>query len=71
MLAFYKGLSAALLRESVYGTLRLGLYEPIRDYLGPNSILNKFIAGSLAGAIASLVGNPFDVLKTRMMACEK
>jgi len=28
------------------------------------------IAGGLAGAIASVAGNPFDVLKTRMMAYE-
>jgi hypothetical protein len=30
----------------------------------------KFSAGSLAGALGSIVGNPFDVLKTRMMATE-
>jgi len=30
----------------------------------------KFSAGSLAGAIGSTVGNPFDVLKTRLMASE-
>jgi len=30
----------------------------------------KFTAGSLAGAIGSTVGNPFDVVKTRMMASE-
>ena len=30
--------------------------------------MRKFIAGSLAGAIGSLAGNPFDVLKTRMMS---
>lgn len=30
----------------------------------------KFGAGSAAGAIGSLAGNPFDVLKTRMMAAE-
>ena len=28
------------------------------------------MAGSLAGAIGSVAGNPFDVLKTRMMATE-
>ncbi len=28
------------------------------------------MSGSLAGAIGSIVGNPFDVLKTRMMASE-
>jgi hypothetical protein len=30
----------------------------------------KFLAGSAAGAIGSVAGNPFDVLKTRMMAAE-
>ncbi|MFN9908925.1 MAG: MC/SLC25 family protein [bacterium] len=33
-------------------------------------MLQKFVAGSLAGAIGSVAGNPFDVLKTRMMATE-
>lgn len=28
------------------------------------------MAGSIAGAIGSIAGNPFDVLKTRMMATE-
>jgi len=32
--------------------------------------LSKFLAGALAGALGSLAGNPFDVLKTRMMAYE-
>ena len=30
----------------------------------------KFSAGSLAGALGSVVGNPFDVLKTRLMTAE-
>lgn len=30
----------------------------------------KFLAGSGAGAIGSVAGNPFDVLKTRLMAAE-
>ena len=28
------------------------------------------MAGSISGAIGSIAGNPFDVLKTRMMASE-
>lgn len=32
--------------------------------------MSKFLAGALAGGIGSCVGNPFDVLKTRMMANE-
>ncbi|KAH8095274.1 oxidative phosphorylation uncoupler [Aureococcus anophagefferens] len=71
-LAFYKGINAAWLREASYTSLRLGLYEPIKGVVGAKDkdahFLKKFAAGCLAGAIGSLVGNPFDVLKTRMMA---
>jgi len=28
------------------------------------------LAGSISGALGSIAGNPFDVLKTRMMASE-
>jgi hypothetical protein len=35
-----------------------------------SGFLSKFLAGALAGAIGSVAGNPFDVLKTRMMANE-
>ena len=35
-----------------------------------SSFFMKFLAGSLAGGIGSIVGNPFDVLKTRMIASE-
>lgn len=71
-LAFYKGINAAWLREASYTSLRLGLYEPIKVLMGAQHkdahFLKKFAAGCAAGAIGSLVGNPFDVLKTRMMA---
>jgi hypothetical protein len=33
-------------------------------------VLKKFLAGALSGGIGSLAGNPFDVMKTRMMANE-
>lgn len=71
--AFWKGIKAAWLREASYTSLRLGLYGPIKKVMGVNShsnFLMKFSAGSAAGAIGSLVGNPFDVIKTRMMAFE-
>jgi len=32
--------------------------------------MRKLLAGGLAGGIGSIAGNPFDVLKTRMMAYE-
>lgn len=72
--AFYKGIGAAWMREASYTSLRLGLYEPIKGLVGADrkdaGFLSKFLAGALAGAIGSLAGNPFDVLKTRMMAYE-
>jgi len=73
MTAFWKGIGAAWLREASYTSLRLGLYSPIKNIMGVNNqsnFLMKFTAGSLAGAIGSVVGNPFDVVKTRMMAFE-
>ena len=70
--AFYKGIGPAWLREASYTSLRLGLYEPVKALVGANQagagFLRKFLAGALAGAIGSCAGNPFDVLKTKMMA---
>ena len=72
-LALWKGVNAAWLREASYTSLRLGLYEPVKVLFGANdptttTFAKKFAAGSAAGAIGSLAGNPFDVLKTKMMA---
>jgi len=43
-------------------------YAPVRDAIGagaPDSpIYMKFFAGAITGAIGSIAGNPFDVLKT-------
>jgi len=71
--AFWKGIGAAWMREASYTSLRLGLYSPIKHAMGVKSdshFVLKFSAGSLAGALGSIVGNPFDVLKTRMMSAE-
>jgi hypothetical protein len=71
MSALWKGVNAAWLREASYTSLRLGLYEPVKVMFGANEkgapFYKKFVAGSAAGAIGSLAGNPFDVLKTKMM----
>ena len=70
--AFYKGITPALLREATYSALRLGLYEPIKMIIGANSpgagFLRKFLAGALAGSIGCTAGNPFDILKTKMIS---
>jgi len=71
--SFWKGIGAAWMREASYTSLRLGLYSPIKGLMGVTNdshFIMKFTAGSLAGALGSIVGNPFDVLKTRMMTSE-
>jgi hypothetical protein len=70
VLAFWKGIPAAWLREASYTAIRLGLYKPIVDSTGATGFLGKCSAGCVAGGIGSVVGNPFDVLKTKMMASE-
>ena len=69
--AFYKGIKPAWCREASYSALRLGLYDPIKVLVGATAnagFFRMFIAGSLAGALGSIVGNPFEVVKTRMMS---
>lgn len=71
----YKGYSASFIRESVYSSLRMGLYEPFKVMLGETDpkhtpLWLKFCAGSLSGFVGSVIGNPTDVLKVRMQAWE-
>ena len=72
--ALYKGIQPALLRQAVYGSLRYGLYAPIRNAIGVSPNVSKdqipfhlkFIAGGSSGALASFIANPTDLLKVRM-----
>ena len=72
--ALFKGLKPALLRQATYGSMRYGLYTPIRNFIGvdpdvPKSeipIVQKIAAGAGAGAIASFLANPTDLIKVRM-----
>lgn len=66
--AFWKGIPWAYCREGSYTSIRLGAYAPVRDAIGagaPNAPgYMKFLAGAMTGAVGSVAGNPFDVLKT-------
>ena len=59
-------------KKAAEKSLRLGLYEPIKVFLGadqPGSgVLRKFLAGAIAGACGAVVGNPLDVIKLKAMA---
>lgn len=65
--ALYLGLTPALTRSVLYGGLRLGLYEPSKYVcdlsFGSTNILVKIASGAFAGAIATALTNPVEVLK--------
>ena len=74
----YNGLSAALLRQLTYSTVRFGVYEelkaryaPIRTPQNPKaqpSLPTLLIMSSSAGLLGGVAGNPGDVLNVRMQS---
>jgi hypothetical protein len=66
--AFYKGIPFGYGRELSYTSVKLGAYAPMRDLIGagePDSpFYLKFLAGAITGGLGSILGNPFDVMKT-------
>ncbi|KAK8815462.1 hypothetical protein WA158_003674 [Blastocystis sp. Blastoise] len=69
----YAGLSASLLRQAIYGTCRLGLHRVFSDYLkerngGKMTFWQSTFSGLASGAIAGMIGNPFDISMVRMQA---
>lgn len=70
--AFWKGIVFAWFREGSYASIKLGAYAPVRDALGASGkdapFALKFLAGALTGGFGSVIGNPFDVLKTLSQA---
>eukprot|EP01038_Epipyxis_sp_PR26KG_P004501 gene4501-6359_t len=70
--SIYSGLSAALMRQAVYGTARIGLHRSFSDELvrrnnnKPVSFTLKAASGMLSGSIAVCFGTPFDVTLVRM-----
>lgn len=74
LLAMYGGLSAAALRQFVYGGIGVGLYVPIRKVVlgdaDPKTapLYKRILAGAMSGSLGQLVANPFDVVKVRIQA---
>ncbi|TXG63537.1 hypothetical protein EZV62_010531 [Acer yangbiense] len=68
--SLYLGLTPALMRSVLYGGLRLGLYEPSKNAcdwaFGSTNILLKIASGAFAGATATALTNPTEVLKVRL-----
>ncbi|OWM69278.1 hypothetical protein CDL15_Pgr025465 [Punica granatum] len=72
--AFYKGLSAGLLRQATYTTARLGSFKILTAKAveandgKPLPLYQKALCGLTAGAIGACVGNPADLALIRMQA---
>ncbi|KAI8058930.1 mitochondrial carrier domain-containing protein [Gilbertella persicaria] len=67
----YAGLSASILRQATYSTVRFGVYEKLKDLVQAKtqkkaSVLELLMCSSIAGALGGACGNPGDVVNVRM-----
>ncbi|KAF9433536.1 Mitochondrial dicarboxylate transporter [Entomortierella beljakovae] len=70
--SLYNGLSASLLRQGTYSTVRFGTYDILKEKLGPKDgsripVSTMVVCGILAGCIGGGFGNPADVVNIRMV----
>ena len=78
ILGLYAGLTAALLRQLTYSTVRFGVYEDLKTRFAPEptpenpkprqSLLNLILMSSCSGFLGGIAGNPGDVLNVRMQS---
>ncbi|KAL6554902.1 Mitochondrial uncoupling protein 5 [Orobanche gracilis] len=71
--ALFSGVSATVLRQTLYSTTRMGLYDVLKNkWTDPNTsnmpLTRKIVAGLIAGGVGAAVGNPADVAMVRMQA---
>lgn len=73
--SLFQGLGAGLQRQLVFASLRIGLYEPVKNLIVGNkydgSIIPvgyRILSALLTGAIGITVANPTDVVKIRFQA---
>ncbi|KAB1212881.1 Mitochondrial uncoupling protein 4 [Morella rubra] len=69
----FSGVSATILRQTLYSTTRMGLYAILKTKWSDSGsvtlpLQRKIAAGLIAGGIGAAVGNPADVAMVRMQA---
>lgn len=70
----YKGVDAAIGRQMVYGTARIGLHRAISTKMQelndgkPINFLMKTLSGMASGSIAVCIGTPFDIALVRLQS---
>ncbi|KAG5448686.1 Kidney mitochondrial carrier protein 1 [Clonorchis sinensis] len=70
--SLYQGLTAAILRQMIYGTIKFGLYNNMKrmfvaDPLDESLLVNICLA-MFSGGLSNAIANPADMLKIRMQA---
>lgn len=73
MRGFYKGGITLVLRDFLFGGTMWTIYKSINEIAfqyGDSSII-YLMSGVLAGSIASIITQPFEIVRTKLQACEK
>lgn len=72
--SLWNGIVPGLHRQCLFGGLRIGLYEPVKnlyvgkDFVGDVPLHQKILAGLTTGALAITVASPTDLVKVRLQA---
>ncbi|NWU40241.1 UCP2 protein, partial [Hylia prasina] len=72
--SLYKGLAAGLQRQMSFASIRIGLYDSVKQLYTPKGAENtgtatRLLAGCTTGAVAVACAQPTDVVKVRFQAC--
>jgi len=63
----FHGIDAAIFRQICFGSLRFGLYPPLKSYIfmyfGDERLSARLLAGLISGAVSSGICNPTDLVK--------
>ena len=71
---FWTGISATILRQTFYGSTKLGTFQTLTDWRkkhstkGETSKMDKIAIGVCTGAVAGFMGTPGDLVLVRMTA---
>ena len=73
--ALYNGLTAGLLRQAVFASLRIGMFDAYMQFIEKKkggaqniTLFDRIIAGVVTGGLAISIANPIDVIKVRFQA---
>jgi len=75
--ALWTGLAPNILRNATINAAELATYDEIKTYVVKkkgwmqDNIYCHFVCSAFAGFVATVIGSPFDVIKTRIMSAKK